>query len=222
MKKLFPALALAVVVLAAPVYASDVQIQIMGMNWQYDGSGLFDGAAKNTVGSGMTSQSDPLDTVTFYVDGTKVGSLTTNIWFDSYINVGTLAVNGTKTGSPSAFGFDLLTRNATPGWGLALQVNSYSITTATSGSRATLSGSFLDATIYSQNLPFGIVLTGDPVTVSFSGTIYNPVKSGGNYTSFTAAGTGEMAATGVPAPAALLLFAPGLAGLAALRRRMRK
>jgi hypothetical protein len=221
-RKVFLALGLALALFISPAYASTVQIQLSGMNWQYDGSVLYDTGAKNNTGIGSPAESDPLLAAIFLVDGVPVGMQMTNIWFDSYIAVGTLALNGLKedTVSPAHFGFDLLTQNAIPGWGIALQITQYSVTTDSNNLNATLTGSLLSTSIFVQDLPFGLALL-NPVTVSFSATIFNGVPSGDNYASFTAAGTGEITGPEVPAPAAFLLLGPGLLALVSLRRRIK-
>jgi hypothetical protein len=217
MKKLFLAL-LVGLVLSAPAHASMIQIQITGMNWIYEGVNLYDAGGTNA--SGNPASSDPLISAIFLVDGAVVGVLTTNVWFDAAITgVGALPLKGTVSGSSGFFG--LLTTNANPGWGIALNITNYSITTDTSGANGTMTGSLLDANIADQNLPFGLLL-GDPVTVSFSATIFDPTVSAGNYTAFTAGGTGEIVGSAVPIPSSAYLLVAGLIGLITMRRRIRK
>jgi hypothetical protein len=210
-------------IFVSSAYASTLQIQFSGMNWIYTDGYLCD-AENQLAGSGKPAESDPFYTAIYLVDGMVIGGgiQTSNLWFDSRIPIVSLPVSGTVTGAGGIF--DLLTQplhhNTSGGedsWGLALEIHSYSITTNSSGASGTMLGSVLGAEIYSQHLPWGLVVS-DPVTVSFSATIFDPVVNGPNYKSFTAAGTGEIAGI-VPEPTTMLLLGLGLLGIGLVTRK---
>ena len=110
MKSLTRGLLVLVAVLAlnvSPALAV-LQIQFSGMDWAYDGTNLCD-ATTCTGSSGTRAESDPFFTMSFIVDGNPVGTLVSNIWFDSSIVVGALPISGSTTGSGGFF--DILTQN---------------------------------------------------------------------------------------------------------------
>src|SRR3569832_1119756 len=114
-------------IFTVPLQASTLEIQFTGLDLDYDGNNLFDSGVHNTTGSGNPAQSDVLTSMNFYVDGSLVGVLNTDVYADVYIaNIGALPVGGglfNSLGFGGMFGVDLLTSNDLPGWALALNID---------------------------------------------------------------------------------------------------
>lgn len=209
--------------------AASLQIQFSGLNLTYDGTNLFDAAFPNTVGSGDPAQSDALSTMTFYLDGIQVGSvLTSDIYADVYLadilNIPDGIGFVTSGGNGGTFGFDLLTENSLPGWGLALNVDVMQF--FYTGSQIAISVSGLATSLGTQALPFDLEYDPtQPITIVVaSAQLTNVTTAGGFLTGFNAAGTGNVAGTGflVPEPTALATMAAALAGLVVVGRRQRE
>jgi hypothetical protein len=214
---------LAAVLVAAPVApaaAVPVQIQFTGLDLVYDGTTLHD-AGSLLGGGGEPAESDPLISMHFLQNGSLLGTLTSDIWADIRLSVsGIPAAGGTGTGSGDIF--DLLTQSACSDdcWGLALNVNDTQVTY--NAGAVSVTGSGTVASIYAQNLPFGITI-GQPIVFSFSANVTDGTltTSGGNVTGFSASGTGEV--TGVPEPGLLLLLGTAFVGIGGwVRRRARR
>jgi hypothetical protein len=207
--------------------AGSLQIQFTGLNLSYDGSGLFDSAFPNTSGSGDPTQSDVLTSMSFYLDGVQVGSLlSSNIFADVYLaGITNIPVGGgvvNSTGNGGTFGFDLLTENNVPGWGLALDVDTMQF--FYTGSKIAVAVSGLASGLFAQALPFDLAY--DPLApitiVVASAELTNVTDAGGFLTGFNAGSTGNVAGQGyiVPEPgAATLLVVGSLVAAVCLRRR---
>ena len=214
--------------------AGTLEIQFTGLNLDYNGTSIFDSGAHNTIGLGSPAQSDPLTSMSFYLDGSQVGSvLTADIFADVYLaNVLNIPAAGgvvTTGGNGNAFGIDLLTQNLTPGWGLALNIDTMQL--FYTGSKIAISVSGVASSLFAQSLPYGLEYDATkPITIVVSSAnLTNVTSAGGFLTGFNAAGTGNVAGTGdvsipSPEPGTLTLAAFGFIGLAAWgwRRRMRR
>jgi len=214
------------VLTASNAAAETLQVQFTGLNLQYDGANIFDAGVHNTVGSGNPAEADALSAMNFYLDGSLVGSLTSDIYADVYIKdvlnipaAGGVIVTG---GNGSTFGIDLLMKDLTPGWGLALDIDTLQF--FYTGSRIAISVAGLATNLAAQDLPFDLQF--DPVQpiriVLSSASLSNVTTAGGFVTGFNAAGTGNASGEGfvvIPEPASYVLAGLGIAALAIVRRR---
>jgi hypothetical protein len=226
----FAPLALAVALLYANVsHAGVLEIQITGLDLQYDGTNIFDAGVHNTSGAGNPAQADALTAMNFYLDGNLVGVQSTNVFADVYIsNVLNIPATGgvvVSNGNGNNFGVDLLTQNGIPGWGLALNINTMQF--FYTGSQIGISVSGLASQLFAQNLPFALQYDiSQPITIVMSSANLNGVTTAGGFlTGFNAAGTGNVAGTGyqVPEPGTMAMLGLGLVGLVACgRRRLRR
>jgi hypothetical protein len=208
-------------ILAAPASGAVLEIQFSGMDLVYNGSDLFDAGASNTIGSGSPAQADSLLTMVFLVDGVQQGILTSNIGIDAYIKglSGIPAAGGSvvTSGNASGFGVDLLTQAATPGWGLALNIDKFNF--FYTGSNIAIAAGATSTSFFDQDLPFGLAFDeSQPVSIVLSSAnLTNVTTAGGFVTGFRAAGTGNISGVLVPEPTTMLLLA--LSGLSLIRRR---
>jgi hypothetical protein len=213
--------AFALLFISTASHAATLQIQFTGVDLRYDGVTdiIHDNGDPALAGGSDTSKADDLITMDFLVDGSGVGSLSSDIYLDLEIpEVTDLPIGGgsiTTDGSPSGV-FELLM----PGVGLSLSLGEAEI-----GFQPILGGTInfvfggAVASIEAQALPFGLEI-GDPVSVSFSTQIVaGTLTDDGTFvTGFDSRGTGEVQGALVPEPASLSLA--GLAiGLLAIRRR---
>lgn len=214
------------VLTATPAAAETLQIQFTGLNLVYDGTNIFDAGASNTVGSGNPAEADALTAMNFYLDGSLVGSLNSDIYADVYIKdvlnipaAGGVVVTG---GNGGAFGVDLLMNDLFPGWGLALDIDSMQF--FYTGSRIAISVAGVATGLAVQDLPFDLQF--DPLQpikiVLSSASLTNITSANGYLTGFNASGTGNVSGEGfvvIPEPATYVLAGFGLAALAVARRR---
>jgi len=214
--------------LGGPTYATTLQIQLGGVNIVFDGTDIDD-AGSSVSGAEDPADADPLDTVTFTLDDTPVGTLvgppvgTDAIFVDIHIpGVPSIpAVGGavTTAGIPTGT-FDLLTTAVAPAVGLALDLDAVHVTYVPIANNLSFVFSGSVASIDSQDLPFGLEI-GAPVTVTLSTQTSSVTIGGGFVTSFTASGTGEIRGAVVPEPSALSLAVVAFFGLLARSRRRR-
>jgi hypothetical protein len=230
LSKLF-ALALALVLGSAfSLSAASIEIQFTGLDLRYANGDLdptleiFD-ATSPIGGTGVPGVSDPLTTVSFFNNGALVGTLNTNVFADVFVdNVGNLPVAGgviNTGGNGNTFGFDILTSNSVPGWGLALNINQFQI--FYSGAGITIAGTGLATSVPAQALPFGLAIDpGQQISIVFSSTnLTNVTNAGGFLTGFGASGTGSIRGTLVPEPSSIVLGSLGGAALVWAARRRR-
>ena len=225
---LIPALLAAAILSASFANAGTLEIQFTGLNLQYDGTDIFDAGTHNTIGIGSPAESDPLTSMNFYLDGSLVGVLNADIFADIYIkdvlNIPAAGGLVTSGGNGSTFGVDLLMKNQTPGWGLALSIDSMQF--FYTGSKIAISVSGLASDLFAQDLPFDLAYDPfQPITIVMSSAnLSNLTTAGGFVTGFNAAGTGNVAGTGflVPEPAGIALAATGIVALLALGRRRKR
>ena len=197
--------------------SASLEIQFTGLDLIYDGSTIYDAGSING-GTGDPADADALLTMDFLVDGSSVGSLTTNIFADVGIDsVTDISTAGDTVTSGSGF-FDLLTSSSNPGWGLELDFSSASIAYIVGGGIEIAIFGASVANTGNQDLPFGLVM-GDTVTFTFSSTNFTTESDGSNLTGFTASATGNATGSLVPVPAAIWLFGSGLLGLVGMARR---
>jgi hypothetical protein len=193
-------------VLAPAASASFIQIQLGGVDLQYDGTDIRNAGSPNP---------DPLTNATFLVDSVAIGADTTNVTLDLYIpGVSALPVGGGQVSSLSGGSLDLEL-----GGGQYLELSLASAIVAYIPATSLIQFVFLGsvASIDGQDLPFDVVLA-EPVSISFSTQLKAPItQSGGLVTSFQTAGTGEI--QGVPEPATLSLLVIGSLAMMWRRRK---
>jgi hypothetical protein len=221
-------------VLATTANASLLQIICGGLDLVYDGSAIYD-AGSPLGGSGNPAESDVLDSMTFKLKdvGPPVTllQLNTNIFADVFIggvyNIPKAGGMIMSTGPFGGFGFDLLVKNAVPGWGLGLNLTG-PLQITFDGQSLNVLASGVTTGIVAQDMPPGLGVTiGSPVQISFSTAILSPndIADDGQFlTYFASSGSGEVSgpATAVPEPGTLLLLGMGLLGGGITRRRLRK
>ena len=214
--------------LGSAAQAGSLQIQFSGLNLDYDGTNLYDSGVHNTTGTGNPAESDVLSTMSFFLDGNPVGTvLTSSIFADVYLaGIVNIPVGGgviNSLGNGGTFGIDLLTNNSTPGWGLALNINTMQF--YYSGSQIAIAVSGLASSLAAQALPFDLEFDpNQPITIVFaSAELTNVTNDGVVLTGFNAAGTGNVAGTGmlVPEPATALTMSIAILSLLAVCRHRR-
>lgn len=213
----------------APVQAKSLEIQFSGLDLVYDGANIYD-AINALGGRGDPAKADPLNSISFLVDGQVAGTLRTDIWADVlFAGVNNLPVGGglvRSQGNGDTFGFDLHTSPG--GWGLALNLETVEVFYA--GGEIAIGGGAAASSVTFQSLPFGLALDqSDRITIAFSSSHLSGVTDNGSFlTSFGASGTGGISGTAmagppapIPEPPAAILMLLGTVGLASYSRRGR-
>lgn len=198
--------------------ATMLQIQMNGVDLQFVGNNLVDGAAG--------SAADVLTGVEFLGDNDVViGTDSTDTTLGLFIpNVPNIPITGGQVSSAINGSLDL---NLGDGEFLSLTLGSAVITYVTylanpfdPTSRVDFVFTGSAGTIDGQNLPFGLVL-GEPVTITFSTQIAanSKTSNGTSLTGFRSVGTGEIqgASVAVPVPEPVAMGMAGVA-LIAIRR----
>lgn len=213
---------------ALPVHAAQLTLQFTGLSLAYQGDefgGLIYDSVSSAGGGGDPATATPLVTLSYFVDGNLVGIQTTDIWADVTISTEAIADTGDMVTNPLGGIFDILVKNQTPGWGLALDVFSNSWEIVFNNNQLTILGSATAGNIFADDLPFGLAFDpAEPVIVSFSSQMTNVMSSNGYLTNFSAFGTGEINGTLVPEPGSIAMVGMGLVSVAGygLRRRLQK
>jgi hypothetical protein len=189
---------------AMPAIADQIQIHVTGLNFNYDGSDIYDSTAK-AGGNYNTAEADPLTTIDFFKNSAYVGSLTAsdNIFADLLIdNVHNIPVSGgmvTTGDGVAGFGLDLLENNGSQTTPLvSLNVNQLTLSYSGYGVFVAVGG--LADSLVAQNLPFGLTLSPqDQISLLVSSSNLTNVTSSGNYLSgFNAFGTSDINGTENP------------------------
>ncbi|NOY42001.1 MAG: PEP-CTERM sorting domain-containing protein [Planctomycetes bacterium] len=187
---------------AGPLAASTIEIQFTGLDIEY-----VDDAIIN-VDPGL-GDPDPLNTVTFLLDGVVVGSLMTDISIELSIpSVVDIDIAGDTVASATGGIMDF---DFGGGDFLDLDLGSVSVTYVDILGIFQFAFGGSAADVVGQSLPFGLSLDGD-VSVSFS-TQISPgslIDDGTFITEFAASGTGEIEGIGIPEPTTLALAMLGL------------
>lgn len=212
-----------VAVAGSAVQAGNLEIQLTGVDLIYDGTGVYD-AVNPLGGVGDPALADPLNSMSFLLDGTLIGTLTSDIAIDVRIlGVQNIPVGGGMvytTGNADSFGVDLLIGGVIPAWGLALNIDQFQV--YYSGYKIAMATSGAAASLISQNLPFLVAFTEpiDTIAIVLSSAKLSNVTDNGVYlTGFEASGTGNISGEGYPVPEPSLLTLLGLGIVPLLRRR---
>jgi hypothetical protein len=210
--------------IAAPARASTLEIAFTGMDLVYDGSAIYD-ADSSGGGVGNPADADPLTSVDFSVDGTPVGSLTSNVSLDAYVpdvtgipSAAGTVYNLTTPGNPGHFDLLIGTSPLATDY-LVVDLSKVSVTYVDVANIVQFNFGAAVSSVFAQSLPFGLV-AGDPVTVSFSAQVVSGSRTTANgfVTGFRASGTGQYNAPVVPEPASCVLAACGLIALVVRRK----
>ncbi len=195
-------------------------IEFTGLSLKYDGTNIFDVGGPGGGAGDPGGDVNNLTSMAFSVDNTLMGVLTENLAADFFIpSIFNIPVGGgaVSTVIPGGF-FDLLTNATNPGYGLALDIESFDV--FYTGFEIAVFGRGVAVEV-DQDLPFGLmVVPGDEVSISFSTQIDVVTDDGAHLETFEARGTGEVRAMFVPEPGTLTLALLGcLATLLMIARK---
>lgn len=212
------AAAIGLMTFASAATAAELQIDVTGLDFVYDGATLQD---SNQVPVGGVP-SDAINSVDFYLDGVLIESLNTadgdSLFADFLVN----NVTGISTGGGSVTGGGGLFEvafDAVPEDYLTLSFDSSTV--FYTGGQIALNAVLTDISVLAQFLPVPYTYDdSQPIYVTFTGFIKRGTltSNAGTVTGFNASGTASVVGqTAVPEPASLAVLAP--AGLLLLRRR---
>ena len=210
------ALLVSLTAMAHPASAETLTLHFTGLDFAYDGNNIFD--AGGIVGSsGDPADADALGTIDFFLGANNLAhSLDTDIFADFLIpDVGQIPLANTildvpATGVPH-FGFDLLTSDTTPGFGLNLEIDAFTVVFLNGQLSVSATGNA--SVITEQDLGEFAFDENQPVTIFFGSSQLALTHSGGNVDSFTASGAGHVSGTFVPEPSTVAMLAMGILGL---------
>lgn len=215
-------LGLAAMGLTTSIANADIVIEFSGMNLVYNGSALFD-AGSAAGGVADPGDADGLASVDFFLNGSLVGALNSDISLDVYIPnlIGIPSTPGAaiiiNTGGAGFFDLLIGTSPLASEY-LLVDVSSVTVTYIDVAGIIQFTFGAAVADSFAQNLPYGLIV-GQPLTVSFSAQI-DPgtlTSAGGFITGFRASGTGEFRGLEIPTPGSIALVALGVP--AVIRRR---
>jgi hypothetical protein len=217
---------------SALVHAGRIEVHVTGLDLRYNGTEIVD-AASAAGGGGDPALADSLAAMSFFYDGTLLGTLSTlagdKIYGDVLIkNLAPIPAGGGPItsvggGNNDTFGFDLLIGDTAPAWGLALNLGTVEGWFGTNGLFLAVSG--VASSLPAQNLPFLLEIDeNEQISFVFSSTsLSNVTSAGGIVTGFQARGTAQVDAQGivVPEPSSAVLAVLGMVGLGWAARRRR-
>jgi hypothetical protein len=162
-------------VFASPTLAATIEIGLTGMNLVYDGSAIYD-AGSTAGGLADPTDADPLISADFTLDGTLVGSLSSDVSLDVFIPdvtgisaaANTVDVQ-TTPGNPGFFDL-LIGTSPLASQFLLIDLEDVSFTYLDVQNIVQFTFGAAVSDVFAQNLPFGLVI-GDPITVSFSAQV---------------------------------------------------
>lgn len=216
--------ALLALLAAASASAATISISFTGLDLVYDGSALYD-AGSTSGGFANPAEADPLTSVSFSLDGSLLGTLSSDISVDAFIpgvtgiSASAGAIDAKATGTPGFFDV-LIGTSPVASQFLLVEFGEATITYVDVANTVQFTFGAAISNASFANLPFGLQ-PGNEVAVSFSAQIVPGTRTddGVNVTGFAAVGTGEYLATQIPEPATALLAAAACLAIPFCRRR---
>ncbi len=195
-------------------------IEFTGIDWSYDGFTVFD-SGDLEGGNGEIGEATPLSAVTFSRNGDPVGTLTTDLFADVFIDgVFDIPSAGGTVVNPVGGGFDLLDGNSTPEQILAIDVfPEFTVTYDEANGVITGASTIESDAVFFQDLPFDFEIDDRrPVTISLAVQLESFTDDGQFLTSFSGTGTGSIQGVLVPEPTPLVTLGAGTILVVAWRR----